>query len=242
MNDSGFNVNSRIFRVLWVPDNGNAVYVGTAFTFRRSDLALTAMHVIRNLKGQLYLADYLNTQTVYPVQDIQPHPNGDVAALCIAGDTSNLLHFDLGEPLPGFKDGALGEDVGAFGFPVVSNRDHTVAPGQPGVRLMKGHIQRPFDYTTPNGIYRYVAFELSFLSFPGLSGAPVFRETQKNEAIAVVTEDFSITRTAVLDDGQTTRFSELKPAFLDKQPVKYRDTLWTIGLSLLSIREWLEAL
>ena len=90
--------------------------------------------------------------------------------------------------------------------------------------MMKGHIQSSYQYETgpeSDRKYRYTAHELGFPAFPGLSGAPVFRDLARQEVIALVTNRISYS--TQLGDDATRAY-------------------WALGASLVPLRGWLNSL
>ena len=67
-----------------------------------------------------------------------------------------------------------------YGFPMLGTEE----PINP--RIIKGHIQAQYDRNS--GAHCYKVYELSFPSFPRLSGSPVFCDWRNcNAAIGIVT-------------------------------------------------------
>ena len=163
--------------------------IGTAFGAWRPGLVLTAKHVVRDMDpGSLrVVCTYYKPAAEYVVEKIVSHPEADVAALLLETipNQKPLEHFSLGLPwdvYPGYNDFPLAEDVLTYGFPMVSGEK----PIKP--RMMKGHIQSVHERATTDEHYRYSTYELSLTAFPGLSGAPVFRDLNKRDAaIGIVT-------------------------------------------------------
>ena len=171
----------------------NATPIGTAFGIARPGVVLAADHVVRDLDVRSLLVvctGYSGLVSCF-VERAQRHPEADIAALSL-GQMVNpkpLEHFELGLPsevYAQYDDFPLAEDILAYGFPMVGSEK----PIHP--RMMKGHIQAKYDHASADGRYRYRAYELSFAAFPGLSGAPVFRDLDRREAaIGIVTDRIS---------------------------------------------------
>ena len=168
------------------PDNNPCI--GTAFSVKRSNLLLTAAHVVRDIERILVTCTYYSPLVNYKVDKVVSHPRADLAALYIKNN-SKFGHFDIGNPsdvYPNYDEYPLAEDILSYGFPLVGNEK----PIKP--RMMKGHIQSKYDHTSPDRRYKYRAYELSFPAFPGLSGSPVFRDlNNRNEVIGIVTDRIS---------------------------------------------------
>jgi hypothetical protein len=79
----------------------------------------------------------------------------------------------------------MGEPVTAIGSPV----GYLTEGQQESPRVFRGFVQRPFAYDGRLG-HRYSAYELSFPSPPGLSGAPLFADREPNFLLGVITENF----------------------------------------------------
>ena len=172
---------------------GNTIPIGTAFGVLRPGLVLTANHVVRGIDvgSLLVVCTHYSKFVRCFVDRVESHPEADVAALFVGRvlNPNPLEHFSIGLPsevYPQYNDFPLAEDILAFGFPMVGN-ERPINP-----RMMKGHIQARYEHKSPDGRYRYSAYELSFPAFPGLSGAPVFRDWNKRDAaIGIVTDRIS---------------------------------------------------
>ncbi len=171
----------------------NAMPIGTAFGAARPGVVLTADHVVRDLdvRSLLVVCTAYSGLVSCLVERVERHPEADIAALSIRQllNPKPLEHFELGLPsevYAQYDDFPLAEDILAYGFPMVGNEK----PIHP--RMMKGHIQAKYDHASADGRYRYRAYELSFAAFPGLSGAPVFRDLdRRDQAIGIVTDRIS---------------------------------------------------
>ena len=81
----------------------------------------------------------------------------------------------------------MGTEISSYGYPSrEGGPDKTIL--EP--RLMRGHIQRNFQYEWGDLRRRYHAFELSFPVLPGQSGSPVFLDHEIRSTIAVLTTSF----------------------------------------------------
>ncbi len=170
-----------------------ALPIGTAFGIAGPGTVLTADHVVRDLDVRSLLVvctGYTDLVSCF-VERVERHPEADIAALSLGRivNPNPLEHFELGLPsdvYAEYEDLPLAEDILAYGFPMVGGEK----PIHP--RMMKGHIQAKYDHASADGRYRYRAYELSFAAFPGLSGAPVFRDLNRREAaIGIVTDRIS---------------------------------------------------
>ena len=86
-------------------------------------------------------------------------------------------------------------------------------------RLMKAHIQSQYSYASEP--YEYLAYELAFPAFPGVSGSPVLRDSARNEVIGIVTE--GIHYTSQLGDDRT-------------------EASWAIAAALPPLNDWVHEL
>lgn len=120
--------------------------------------------------------------------------------------------FSIGMPPGGFEEFPLGEDVVFYGFPWFAS-ERSVTP-----RLMKGHIQSKYSYTSAP--YKYAALELAFPAFPGMSGAPVFGDWNRREVIGVVTE--GVRYSSQLGDEKVEAY-------------------WAVVASLTPLTDWIES-
>jgi hypothetical protein len=91
----------------------------------------------------------------------------------------------------------MGEPVTAIGSPVAILTEGQ----QESLRVFRGFVQRPFAYDGRLG-HRYSAYELSFPSPPGLSGAPLFTDEEPNFLLGVITENFK--SYTVVESEETT--------------------------------------
>lgn len=190
------HLNKRTFMLFRLPEDtipgSSSMPIGTAFSVLRPGLLLTADHVVRDIDARLLLllCTYYRRVKCF-IDRVESHPEADVAALFLGRmpNPKPLEHFSIGFPwdvYDGYEDFPLAEDVLAYGFPMVG----TEKPISP--RMMKGHIQSKYLHASTDGPYRYNAYELSLPAFPGLSGAPVFRDMNKRDAaIGIVTDRIS---------------------------------------------------
>ena len=154
---------------------------------------LTADHVVQGLdiRSLLVVCTGCSELVSYFVERAESHPEADIAALSLGRklDPRSLDHFELGLPwdvYAQYDDFPRAEDILAYGFPMVGS-ERPIHP-----RMMKGHIEAKYQHTSADGRYSYCAYELSFAAFPGLSGAPVFRDLDRREAaIGIVTDRIS---------------------------------------------------
>lgn len=146
------------------------------------------------------------------VDKVEHHPVADVSALSVEARDSDE-RFVFGSPERGFADFPFGEDVISFGFPLMAN-ERPINP-----RLMKAHIQSQYWYSSEP--YEYLAYELAFPAFPGVSGSPVLRNSARNSVIRLVTE--GIHYSSELGDDRT-------------------QASWTIAASLAPLGEWVHGL
>ena len=121
--------------------------------------------------------------------------------------------FERGEPLQGYADHPLGEEILSIGYPLLANEKPVKT------RTMRGHLQARYVYQADP--YEYSAFELPFPAFPGQSGSPVIRDWAREEVIGVVTE--SIKYSTELGDDRT-------------------EARWTIAASLAPLADWTASL
>ena len=154
-------------------------FLGSCFCFRRSDVILTAAHlVIGRARDSLAVAPAVVGWDVdnLPVDEIEIHPSADVALLRIrpSGLTGSYAFYWYGTLL------AWGEQVQAFGYPEDTHGD-SVAPTP---RMFVGTIQREVRYSDGRGTYHGI--ELSFPSPQGLSGGPVCSIRNQTQAIGLM--------------------------------------------------------
>ena len=197
--------------------------LGTGFRICRPSLVLTATHVIENRRPAEVRVVATNSS---PVQFLSPtrierHPQADVAALFLdEQEQAGLECFALGVPsndYPGFSDYPLGEDILAYGFPLLESPI--------SARMMKGHIQQ-----YKRNYKGYDAYELAFPAFGGLSGSPVFLDKERNVVIGVVTTS-------------TTYYSEKRPQTPEQEEKPHTIRAdWAIGAALHPLAGWLESL
>ena len=210
-----FNLGNRVFLVGHGPN-----LLGTGFRICKPDVVLTAAHVIEGVNRAELRVIVLNTglqrqKILTPIQ-IEKHEKADVAALFLKEtDTAGLQCFNLGVPssdYPGLEGYLLAEEIWSYGFPLVQEPFRR--------RMMKGHIQSRFWAEGRGyGDYQYAAYELSFPSFGGMSGSPVFRHAEMSSVIAVLTANLPYE-----DKTRGTRAD------------------WAISVALPPLAEWLAGL
>ena len=193
---NGLHLNKRTFMLFRLPvdtiPGSSSMPIGTAFGVLRPGLLLTADHVVRDMDARslLVVCTYFRRVKCF-IDRVESHPEADVAALFLGAmpNPKPLEHFSIGFPqdvYDGYEDYPLAEDVLAYGFPMVG-AEKPISP-----RMMKGHIQSKYKHASIDGRYRYSAYELSLPAFPGLSGAPVFRDmNERDAAIGIVTDRIS---------------------------------------------------
>ena len=204
-------LNKRVFPLV----NVKGQTLGTAFRICKPNVVLTAAHVVHNRSlTAVFILDLSSQATSFAPTRIEKHPEADVAALFLnETDTANLGCFNLGVP-PSEQKGLylLAEEILSYGYPVAQRPLRQ--------RLMKGHIQSHFQAEgNEYADYRYAAYELSFPSFGGMSGSPVFLHHERNSVISIVTANL--------------RYKD-----------KYRGTRadWAISVALPPLAEWLNGL
>lgn len=193
--------------------------IGTGFNLEKPGLVLTAAHVVENQDRVLVVnTSGEKLRIVRPVK-IVPHPSADVAAILLPDNVwEDAEHFRIGSPPEGFSDFPLGTEVASYGYPLIAG-EKPVYP-----RLMKGHIQRKFEYRrTP---YHYQSFEFGFPAFGGQSGSPVFLDDvgypdPRNQTVGIVTES------VVIGTGTAEEMSSIR---------------WATGASLIPLQGWIQRL
>ena len=185
--------------------------IGTGFGVIKPEIVLTANHVVKNHKHIHVVSTFYNPLLICKVNKIITHPSADISALIIE-EKKPLEYFEIGKPPYGYKDFPLGEEVLSYGFPML--KEKPIPP-----RMMKGHIQRQFQYKDDE--YHYSAYELGFPSFHGQSGSPIFSDLTRNIVIGMVTR-------------WTTFQSEERGDIVSAS--------WAIGASLIPITDWIDSL
>ena len=188
--------------------------LGTGFRLTRPDLIVTARHVADQCEPCFVVSWGQDRMAI--VESVQriarpPDSKADIAALLVES-SGPRAHFRL----TARPDIELGRRVGSYGYPVVGSG---LTP-----RLLQGHIQRVYEYEDKHGQYRYAARELSFPSFGGQSGSPVF----SNELSPRAREN----AVAVITTGTVVRGLDAPHGFAS----------WAVGLSLFPFAEWLSSL
>lgn len=192
--------------------------LGTGFRLIRPDLIVTARHVADQCEPCFVVSSGRDGPAIELVQRIETPPDlkADIAALLLESSGA-WQHFRL-TAKPAIE---LGRRVGSYGYPVVGDG---LTP-----RMLQGHIQRVYEYKDKHGRYRYEARELSFPSFGGQSGSPVFSNElsprARENAIAVITNSTVVQALEVKGTGAS-------PA----------SASWAVGLSLYPFAEWLSSL
>lgn len=212
----------RVFMIFGQPIFGQPLDgppIGTGFQIQRAGCVLTASHVLNDQDRVLVVNTSGSQLDIIESERIIKHPKADLAAIMIPSATREKTeYYELGTPPAEYGDFPLGEEVASYGYPKLAG-EMPVAP-----RLMKGHIQRRFEYQ--DDPYAYAAFELSFPSFPGQSGSPIFLDNlttnARNQAIGIVTRTTSFTSE---EQGEITVAA-----------------WWAVGASLTPLRSWIEGL
>lgn len=190
---------------------------GTGFRLFRSDLVVTAKHVVEDFdtcivgcpigskSGRLVLRS--SVEILFP-----PDETSDLAVLRLA-DHVPAQCFSLVPPEEHQR--VFGQPIASYGYPGI---EEDLAPKP---RMMFGHIQRSFIYSNEDRAERYAAYELGFPAFGGQSGSPVFLNTSTHVAVksvvAVVTNSLFYTTMAT-------------------------SASWAIGMSLEPFDAWLRTL
>lgn len=164
---------------------GKPQFIGTCFAYRVHGWMVTAAHNVRGiLADRLSVSIYLeDVERGLGVQEVQLHPQADIALLKVDDPFPDLRIFDP------FRDIAVayetGEGVSAFGYP-----SQIMAVGQKAIpRFFRGNIQRQFLHESPFG-YKYIAIEVSFGSPAGLSGGPVSLDRDFSSVIGLMAENY----------------------------------------------------
>ena len=175
---AGIMMAKRVFMV-FSNRSGAAIPIGTAFGINCPGTVVTAAHVVADEPQIDLVCTAYESLKYIPVREVRFHKKADVALL-ITQPVPGLEWFELGVPSDGTTDFPLGEEVEAYGFPMIG----TEKPIPP--RLMQGHIQCKMNRRTD--CYTYSAYELSFPAFHNLSGSPVFRSYARQEVVGVITD------------------------------------------------------
>jgi hypothetical protein len=199
------------------------VFLGTTFAFRSGRHFLTAAHCVGDAKPS-ELAVELVGHGSFRVAEVDRHPQADLALLVLGADaTTEAWRSSRGEP-------ALGQQLGAFGFPENTLGGEELEKIVPTPRSFTCSTQRFFPYRSFAG-YGYMALEMSIPAPPGLSGGPLFpADYPDREVIAVVAENFdSTTLLHALEetDGTKTRYE--------------RVISYGVGVWLEPLQDWLES-
>ena len=192
--------------------------IGTGFSVNRSELVLTANHVVECHSRVLVVNTSGQELQIVPASRIVSHPCVDIAAIFLpAGVWYDAEYFELGIPPSGYPDFPLGEEVASYGYPQMG-AEKPIPP-----RLMKGHIQRKFKYKDND--YIYSSYELGFPAFYGQSGSPIFLDNltprARDKVVGVVTKSISFRSETQRDVSEAS---------------------WAIGASLTPLSDWIEAL
>ena len=189
----------------------NVAPIGTAFAIHRPGVVMTAAHVLAGHPEVLLVSTAFDPLKYIRIAKVVLHETADVAIL-LTEPSADLEWFQIGSPVDGYDDFPLGEEVEAYGFPMVGI-ERPIPP-----RLMQGHIQCKLTRKTDH--YAYSAYELSFPAFHNLSGAPLFRSWQRSQVIGVVTDS-------------TTYSSEAGRS--------HTHASWTLASALLPLKDWISA-
>ena len=122
---NSISMTKRVFMLFSVPQQAGGP-IGTGFCVDRPDIILTADHVV----GDTDPSDLLAVCTFYSplahiyIKSVERHPEADVAALVVEGvrGDQELENFVLGSPSSAYRsfdEYPLGEDVLAYGFPMM---------------------------------------------------------------------------------------------------------------------------
>ena len=210
------SLGKRVFMVFG--KTANEPPIGTGFSVNRSELVLTANHVVKGHSRVLVVNTSGQELQIVPSSRIVFHPSADIAAILLpAGVWNGAEYFELGIPPSGYPDFPLGEEVASYGYPQMGV-EKPIPP-----RLMKGHLQRRFQYRDQG--YIYSSYELGFPAFHGQSGSPVFLDNltprAREKAVGVVTKSIS---------------------FRSETQGNVSEVSWAIGASLTPLSDWIEAL
>lgn len=186
-------------------------YLGTAFGFGHPNLVLTALHVVDGqAPNQLRVVPLSAAgRELWRIADVwMYHRSADVAAFRLEpSDGWEREFFDLASPpRQGATRMPLESEALCYGFPDAGGEIN------PPPRLLKGHVQRIFNFRDES--FDYPAYELSYLSFPGLSGAPVIDGRNRERVFGLVTR------------------RQIVPGM--------NVPLWAIGVALLPYADWLQ--
>ena len=192
--------------------------LGTGFRLARSNLVVTAKHVV----GQFVKCAVVSNRpsdsmsTVTPSEEtlFPPDAGADLAVLVLE-ETGDWQRFALQPPS---DSSVLGMRVASYGFPAHKTNERTP-------RIMFGHIQRIYIHADDKHQDRYSAYELGFPSFKGQSGSPVFSDEltpkARQNVLAVVTNSIVYRQSA----EPTTASAS-----------------WAVGLALAPFADWLNSI
>ena len=164
--------------------DGNPIFRGTCFSFRKTHIFLTAAHCVSDLNpvDLMISSPFAIGGRMWSATGIRRHRSADLAVVEVEKTgTAGVRPFYSLSVNP-----QLGDGVAAIGYP-----DDVADSGerdQPG-RYFRSHIQRFCRHRSAYG-YEYHALELGMGSPAGLSGGPVFMATEAKHLVGVVCENF----------------------------------------------------
>ena len=204
---AGIVMNKRVFMVF---SKRSGMPIGTAFGVNRADTVLTAAHIVADEPQIVLVSTAFESLKYIQVREVRLHEQADLAIL-ITESSSDLERFEIGLPPDGYTDFPLGEEVEAYGFPMLGI-EKPIPP-----RLMQGHIQCKLNRRTDR--YTYSAYELSFPAFHNLSGSPVFRSYARHQVVGVITESATYSSA---HDGFLTHAS------------------WSVAAAMTPLKDWVD--
>ncbi len=162
----------------------DGAFLGSCFVFRYPKVALTAAHVVSDLKPDQLVVALPGSRAagaLFSVREVSIHPKADLAVVEIDPPDERDITWTVNEV---FDDMGYGLDVVTYGYP-----QHSAAGAMaPTPRLFKGYVQRFLEHKSHLG-YTYVAAELSFSCPAGLSGSHVLNSNFSGRLYGVVTEN-----------------------------------------------------
>jgi hypothetical protein len=207
----------------------DAVFEGTCFAFRHSNVYLTAAHCVDGVPDGMLFINSPPAGDFFEVARVHRHEAADLALLELGDD----VWPGAVEPFINYSDTpALGTEFMAYGFPEDAP-DLGSNERRPMARLFRGHFQRVLrDQRRP---YNYAAGEMSIPSPVGLSGGPLFRPEHFNTVISVATGNVQ-SRTYV------GRVEETEAAGVTERHTVEDIVQYGIAALLAPVADWLDAL
>ena len=188
-------------------------FLGTGFSVLKPGLLLTGKHNLSSCNQDDILAGMLlpngEVEIFSEASSVSFHPHADIVAVSISDNGQDCFEMGREERM------SLGMDVASYGFCLTNDTKEGYS------QYSKGYVKRSFLFEDKK--FSYPSVEMSFPSFQGHSGSPVFLENSYR-VVGLLTNRRLMEETVKTEAGMRVSSS----------------ATFSIGIDLLSFSDWID--